>query len=489
MRRIFTLLPFAFTLSLAAGAVYADGSATPSDNPSEVTKRLDKLQSEIDALKKADNNSGTLSSSMVNGLTPRSYISIAPFLGQQEDFSGAGLIINEPSVNNDMNLLLLRKQNAAALKASGKSAEIDQPHLTFSGEVEGEANYSKNFDSADSSDINLTDAELDTLLEINHWVSGYMTITYNDANPQTSNVARVNNSGFELGQGYLLFGNFDSNPAYASVGQMYVPFGQYSSYMVTDSLAKTLGRVKTRALNIGYLDQSSEGGVTPYAAAYAFQGETDIDGRNTSNQISAYGANLGAHYVNKGFSGNFSVSGLSNLAESQGMQGDSDSDDSDFGGFSQESSYEDLSHRVPGLDLQATMSYGPFTAISEYVTATTDFSDSDMTFNGEGAKPRAINNELVYVFDSVGKPSSIALAYDHTWESLAVGLPQNRWGSTYTISLWRHTALSFEYLRDTGYSTGTTATAASGSSNAKPVDTSQLGEHFDSYTLRFDAYF
>jgi hypothetical protein len=483
MKKI-TLLLASVGLATFAGSVYAqtESASTPAlASTVAIQEQLVKLEKEVDALKQdASKHVSTGVVAAKKGDPRTSFVSISPFIGEDAEFDGSELIVNQASVNDDRNLLAVRHRVDSAMTES----DADAPHLTFSGMLEGQVSEVSNYDHTDTGDINLTIAKLDSYLEINHWISAFMTMSYNDAAPNTTNVNRINNSGFQLNQGEIILGNFASSPFYASIGQMYAPFGQYTSLMVTDSFAKTLGRVQTRALNVGYMAQN-ETGVQPYAAAYTFKGNADIDNDDTNNKIDEFGLNAGLKYTKDQLHTDFSLSGISDLAESQGMQGTASASDADFGGFAQTSSYEDLDHRVPGIDAEAVVNYGPTTFITEYVTGTTDFDENDMSFDGHGAKPRALNTELAYAFHWM-KPSSVALTYNHSWEALAVGLPESRIGATYTVNMWRHTALSFEVLRDTGYSTGTTATAAG---NAKPVNTDQLGETYTSYIMSVDAYF
>jgi len=63
-------------------------------------------------------------------------------------------------------------------------------------------------------------------------------------------------------------------------------------------------------------------------------------------------------------------------------------------------------------------------------------------------------------------------------------VPQHNIGTTYGISVWEHTILSLELMHNWGYSAGSTAT---GSNMA--VDTSQVGESYNSATLQLDMYF
>ena len=71
-----------------------------------------------------------------------------------------------------------------------------------------------------------------------------------------------------------MLGNFSSQsslqPLYLTAGQFYMPFGRYSSAMVSDPYTKVLGRTLARGIELGYTQQSTN---SFHAEVYGFQGE------------------------------------------------------------------------------------------------------------------------------------------------------------------------------------------------------------------------
>ena len=485
------------TLVLAAAGVLACSSYAFADTTSDnatLQQEIKTLQKQLAALetkvntnqaaeateaKTATSSPVFASSTQTTKLVPANNVLVANYVGVQPRYDGFNLIVNNPGVNNDVALLQLRKSEIQAYEAAGQNYE-GTPKLIFSGEVEGTSEYTTPYTNTSAgTNFNLTDAELDTFVEGNRWVSGFMTFGYNSGSDGEAN--RVNNSEIQLGQGYLTIGDLTTAPVYGSAGQMYVPFGRYMSYMISSPSTKTLGRIQTRAINLGYHSNDTE--VTPFAAVYGYQGATELDGNPASNNdVEGYGANLGFD-VNEGmWNGKLGASVTSNIAESSGMQGDGASG-TDFNGFSASSTDEQITKRVPGLDLYGQIGYDDYVLLSEFTEATTNFDDNNMQFNGQGARPKALDIEAAYSF-VLWHPSYVAAAYGQSWESLALGLPEKNYGVVYSTAIWQNTALTFEVMHNLGYSSGTTATGS-----GQPVNTDTVGESYNTASLRFDLFF
>lgn len=478
MKKITLMLSLAGLVSLSTSG-FAQQATTNND---ALAQQISALQAQIDQLKKQVDQKQAKQAAPAVGAKEQSAdydsVSIGPYIGINPEYNGWELVVNSPSINKDVNLLNVRKKQRADYAAQGLT-NMEQPRLIFSGYLEGQASYQENYTGDNTSDINFTAAELDAFIEASPWLTGFAAFVYDDGSDDQAD--RVNHSNMELSQGFVTIGDLDRTPFYSSIGQMYVPFGSYVSYMITDPLTKTLGRIKTRALLVGYT--SDREGFSPYAATYAYQGSTEVEGDNTNSQVRQYGFNLGTNFAKNDWSGRFGASYTSNIAESSGMQGDS-SDGSEFIGFGQSSTTEDLSKDVPGVDVYGLIGRGGYTFITEYTTAATKFDANDMTYNGKAAQPQALDLQLVREFTYWDRPNFVALDYGQSWQALALGVPEHNLGATYGISVWEHTILSLELMHNWGYSAGSTATGA-----GMPVDMSQVGESYNSATVQLDMYF
>jgi hypothetical protein len=402
---------------------------------------------------------------------------VGHYVGLLPAFNGSNLIINNPGVNNDVALLKIRKAEMEAYESASQAYE-DEPKIIFSGSVEGTATYTTPYNSTSAGTaFDLSSAELDSFIEGNRWVNGFMTFTYNSGGEGQAN--EVNNSDLQLGQGFVTIGDLTTTPVYGSFGQMYMPFGRYTSYMISSPSTKTLGRIQARGMNLGYHADNEE--VSPFAAVYGYQGSTEIDGNEASNDdVEDYGANAGLNFSHGDYSATLGTSYTSNIASSSGFQGDG----SEGSGFSQSSTSEDLANRVPGVDVNALFSYTDYTLLAEYVTATEEFNQNDLSYNGSGAKPQALDVEFAYAF-TLWHPSYVAAAYGQSWQALSLGVPRKNYGIVYNTSIWRNTALSFELMHNIGYSSSDSAEL-----DGEPTaNNASQGESYNTVNLRFDLFF
>lgn len=359
-----------------------------------------------------------------------------PIVGEPR-YDGADLYVNSPSINEDLALLKLN-QKLDSYYAQNNIHAFDRPIFALSGLLEAQAlNYSA-FNTPRKSDINLATAAIEGVARINSWVNGLVRFEYkNDATPDAG--TRASGSTVKLKRGYITVGNLDRFPLYASVGQMYVPFGQYDNWRITDPLTLSIARTESRPLVVGF---SKDGA---YGSLYAFKGDTYTDGSNTLKQ---WGANLGYTYVASNWKLDFGAGYIANIADAAGMQ---DTGYTAAGGFAGFKNGLKIKDRVRAADGRATLTYGPVALTTEYITALDSFNKYDMTFNGDGAKPRALDIEGVYNFKVLDKPSFVTAGYGQTWESLALNLPRYSYFIAVGTSMFKSTWQCIEFRHDINY--------------------------------------
>ena len=395
----------------------------------------------------------------------------APFLGPRSEYNGSDLLINSPWVNLDLHLLQQRQK----LDNYYKDHNIVAPDtlVDLSGKAEAQVTASRPYAGNRTSDIDLSGAELDINAIINKWSMGFLALSY-DNSPATSG-RRVENSRLLLDRGFMTFGNLNSSPFYATLGQVYVPFGQYATSMISDPLTKLVGRIKARAVQLGYSQQyANHTGLN--AALFTFRGDSQTSNTTRINNV---GANLDYSFNFTQWNGNIAASYISNMGDSGGMQKNGAS--TGFTGFS---GNQVLNHRVPGLDVRGSLGIGSFTFLTEYVTAMRDFALSNLSFNNNGARPKALHVEGIYNFPIWGKPSLIALGYDQTKDALALLLPEQRYIAAFSTSIWKDTIESLEFRHDINYGAGNSATGQN-----QAVIPSGLGHSSDNVILQVGVYF
>lgn len=462
----------------------AHANTDQSSTDQNVAKRIDYLQNEINDLKRQLRKQKNIATKTkpVTDASGHTYdhpihqcrtgdcsynpsrVSIGPYLNKDRLFDGSELLINIPSVREDSRLLLQQ----AILKDECNQLGIpapQYPRLQFSGRLEGFASFTNPYSGPNVNNINFTGAELDTLIQGTPWVTGYMALEYN---PNTVN----NASTVFMNRAFITLGNLSQFPVYGTIGQVYVPFGRYSSgLMVTSPTPLSLARVRARSLELGYQQTGSN---AFHAEVFTYQGLTNPVGSTTTNN--QWGADAGYAYKLGRFSGEVGSSYISNLGDSQGLQA------TVFNTIGEIQHYN-----VPAIDGYGSLAIDPFVFIAEYVTALRSFNINDVNFANHGAKPSAFHAEGDYTFKTGSKPSSVGIGYDHTAQALEVGLPQEIYELFYNVNIWRDTNLNIEYRHDINYSA---SAATTGSINPTPASiNSTLGKSDNAISAQFDLYF
>jgi hypothetical protein len=457
---------------------------------------LQRVQNQVATLRRQSNQSAISSTettaetaahqSLVTSLHPFFIIGTpvisSPYIGINSEYNASDLVVNQPYVNEDLNLLQQRKQIYNYLQQHGH-AFSDTPIVNLSGKIESQifhTNHFNNFQNNSATDIDLTGIELDTEILVNQWVTGLIAFVYDNTPPTDMSPRRIDNSRVLLERGFLTIGNLAKFPLYATMGQFYVPFGQYSSAMISDPFTKILGRTKARALTLGFSKQFNEENDLNLSA-FIFRGpsRTSID----NNGLRNYGAN--AEYIFTKPKWNLDIAGsyIRNIADSVGMQHNGNTGINNFSGFATDNNTEIL-NPVPGLDARGTLSIEAFSLTGEYVTASRSFSQSVLSFDNQGAKPSAFHAEAAYKFNVLEKPSAIIIGYDQSKDALGLLIPKKRYIATISTSVWKDTIESLEFRHDIDYSITDVATGQSG---FNPIN--GTGRSGNTITLQIGLYF
>jgi len=420
----------------------------------------------------------------------QAFVSTGPYIGVPIQYAGSDLIINSPSVNTDLQLLMIRKSIHEQLLAMGGEIRKEpyHSHLLLSGVVGVQANYTNIGGQPTSSSFDLSNVSFDAFfIGPSEWTLGFIEFAYDDTTPTGSpygssytggNANTVSNSRVFVNKAFITIGNLEKSPFYGSAGQFYVPFGTYSSFMVSSTLTKSLTRTKARAFLLGYAQQSDN---AFYGSVYGFRGDART---STATRINNGGINIGYARKIVNISAKTNIGGglIANIADSGGMQSGT--------GFS---ANELLVHRVPGYNLRGVFGIGnKVDLIAEFVGATTSFNPTDMAFNSQGAKPWAFDVEAGYSFYMLNeKPSTIGIGYARSHQALALGLPEQRYSIVWTSSLWRNTLQGLEFRHDVNYAASDTAggPAVSGVVACTAVACAGTGRADNAITASFDYYF
>jgi len=381
----------------------------------------------------------------------------SPFIGLQTTYLPFDLLHWQPSMNED--LVLLRDRSRLQQMMDEHNIAFDRPILQLSGAVEA-LWYNANgfYVGQNNPTIALGNVELDMNAAVSRWATGFASFNYNTQPVATG--SRDPAGTVFIKRGFLTIGNLNKTPFYFSLGEMYPPFGRYSSAMVTTPLTTSTGRILTAAAVFGYFKNGFN------ASIYGYDGDMQYAGGDAAFQG---GLNLSyTQQIKEKNNFNVGLGAITNMGDTQGLQNNripafppgtaGSAAQTNFSGFATNPNGNVLAHRVPAGDLNAMLTLGHWTFIGEYLSAFETFSTANLTFNGGGAVPSAMQAEVDYTTKLWNRPFIFGASYGHTWEALAMNLPEQSISLFANTSIWKDTLASFEYRHDFDYPTSAFAT-------------------------------
>lgn len=281
--------------------------------------------------------------------------------------------------------------------------------------IEVEAGYHSPYEGDSESDITVATFAPYITSRVNNWISVQGALLYEQGD-----------TDLEVDIATVSIANPEKTPFYSIIGQTYLPFGNYSTEMISDPLTLEIGETRESAIQIG----AATSGVN--VNLYTFNGDIDKDGKDQINSFGAavtyekdfdkLGFSIGAGYTN-------------NLGDSDGLQ-----------------EGVVVSDRVAGISAHASLKFSRFGIYAEYLGASDPFDAADYAFNGEGAQPSAYNLEANIEFPILQKDSILALGLQGSGEAVELGLPEQRMLAAYRVFVMRNTSLAIEYAYDRDYS-------------------------------------
>ena len=287
--------------------------------------------------------------------------------------------------------------------------------LTLSGVIEVEANHTKDFDGNSSSGLELATVELAIDAKAHPWVQGHALFLYEEGD----------DDDVVIDEAFITIGNSEETPFYLSAGRMYVPFGNFATFMISDPLTLEMAETQETAVQVGY------GSENWHSALYAFNGDTSEGDDDDSSTIEQYGAHVGYSFAEQSWNVAVDTSYISSLF------------DSDL--LAEEFDTAATGDYIPGFGVQGVLGIGNFTLIGEYIAAL-----EDLDIDGDKINPYTFNLEGAIVVELMGHETAFALAWQGS-EDLVGILPEQRFMASVGISLFEDTALTLEYAYDQDY--------------------------------------
>ena len=331
----------------------------------------------------------------------------------------------------DEEKLLNRLKNELADEESLLGKILDR--FDFGLLIEAGAVYrDENEAGDDESDIALTTVELGMEAVINEWVTGVVTLLYEDPTFDDED------SSFDVDVGVVTIGNLDQFPLFATVGKMYVPYGALLTHfpddpLVDDPVTLTFGEINEKALLVGF----DMGGFI--LSAYAFNGNVEEFG-DDDNQIDSFGADANFTYENEPneLILKIGASYLSNLADTDGI---TDVINDNVG-------VEKVDDSVDGVAAYFSSRWKVFFLEAEFMSALDSFDAAEVpTKNGGGAKPAVWNIEIGFTYDW-WRTLEVAFKYAGSDEAEGLTIPETRFGVVFNQEIFDATVLSIGYLND-----------------------------------------
>ena len=294
--------------------------------------------------------------------------------------------------------------------------------VKFSGLVEIEAFAGKDFAGAKTSDVTLATVELGLEAKITDVVSAHVVALYEEGEEDDHLI---------IDQGTITLGNAEKSPFYLTTGKMYVPFGSFTSSMVSDPLTLELAETRDTALLAGFAQAGWHGSL------FTFNGEVDKTGGDDT--MKTFGANLGYKLEEGEWQVDLGAGWLNNLGDSNTLRDHIATTSTTVDGFTE------------ALALHANLQHGGWSVMTEYIAALDSFQPGEMDFAGRGAEPKAWQLELAYTTEVAEREVTLALGYQRTDEAVALGLPEHRYLAAVGIGIFDKTTLALEYRHDQDY--------------------------------------
>jgi len=338
------------------------------------------------------------------------------------------LAIAEVMSNHELSQRVAQLEEKLKAGEDGALAEWTK-RITMSGVVEVEAGFSTadpvDGESTDDSDIAVATVEVGIGAKIVDHVSGDILFLYEDG------------EDIAVDEAFITLDGEDVIPLYLRAGELYVPFGNFESHMISDPLTLEIAETREAALQVG----TETGGF--YGSAFMFNGdvnESDAD----DDHIDNFGANAGFGMESEIFQFDVGVSYINNLIDADGWEGAIEDINSEL----EEGEEFALNEYVGGVGAYAIIGVGPVTFIGEYVTALDDVKwvDADANLTNED-QIAAWNAEIGFGFAIGAKEATLAVAYQGT-DNAQNRLPETRYLGTFGVSVFENTTLALEYLMD-----------------------------------------
>ncbi|MBF0340650.1 MAG: LbtU family siderophore porin [Magnetococcales bacterium] len=348
---------------------------------------------------------------------------------------------------------------AAAANGEQKKELPWSERINLSGVVDVRANTMKNYAKVHSSDVVIDTVKLAADVKVSDLVKGRMVLLHEE--PLNTSTTTMPDPAFvDIDEATITLGDTDKHPLYLTAGRKTVPFGRFTTTLISDPLTQQLGETKESVAEVGFKSNGA------YGSVYAFNGNANKKGKDTIDQ---FGADLGYGGKVREVTFDFGASMTNSLEDSEVVTARVAAVPG--------ANITNMQQHVSGAALHASAGFGGVTLLGEFITAMDRFDLTELPWNGRGAKPRSWNLEAAYGFQILGKETTTSIAWQGSDEALALGLPENRFMLGASMGVYEKTTLAFEWMHDKDYGTSDTGTAA-GTNRTANTGTAKLAVEF-----------
>ena len=307
-----------------------------------------------------------------------------------------------------------------AIGADFLSDSVDEPKLQWANRIKmgGTVEVDANYENHAGSSLSVGTLELTMDARINDWTEARVVLLHEEGADQDVMVDEAT----------ITVGNPESTPLYVTAGKMAVPFGNFSTQLLSDPLTLELAETKRNALLIGFEREGWKG------SSYMFDGESQRVGKG--NRLDQYGVSLGYAMEMDDMALDVGIAYINAMENSDGVSD------------ALVERLEVMPGYIGGLSTHAIFSVGPYSLVGEYISALDDFDSQGV----RGVKPQAWNSEFGYSFGFLEREASLALGYQGTRDAHFLELPEERLSGGVSVALEENTSLGFEFYHDEGYS-------------------------------------
>lgn len=292
--------------------------------------------------------------------------------------------------------------------AKAPATNTEAPVMGFSGLIELEANYTDHDHDGASSDLIVATVELGVDAALSDNISTSVTLLYEE-----------DDTDLEVDLAIITIANLADTGLNLTLGQTYLPFGAFDSFLVNDTLLLEIAESRETAAIIDWYKDGLK------LSAYVFNGDIDKAGNTLEN--------LGASLVWSHSDFGLGVDYISNILDSDGLSAAIENDGVDL---------DSLEDSAAGYIVRATTEIARVTLLSEYLHAE--------SFSSGNFIDRQLQVMHLEAAASLGQ-WSLAMAWQETDEAQDI-LPEQRLSLGASTSLMENLGLGVELWDDKDYS-------------------------------------